>query len=290
MKFYTDEGNWDLVGNDIPVFFIQDSIKFPDIVHAVKPEPDTEVPQAQSAHNNFWDFVYVGTANVNLYLVLTFSWMHKEATHMYHWTMSDRGIPRSYRMMQGFGVNTYALVNAQGERHFVKFHFTPKLGVHSLVWDEALKLAGQDPDFHRKDLYEAINNKAYAKWKFGIQCIPDKDQDKFDFDIFDATKVWPEEDVPVRYIGQLELNRNVDEYFTETEQVAFCTSHIVPGIDFSPDPLLAGRNCKFLPLTLSVQADKRDSLILRHSAFASRHQLGRTSYQSSDLSRHELQP
>jgi catalase len=235
VKFYTDEGNWDIVGNDIPVFFIQESIKFPDIVHAVKPEPHTEVPTAQSAHNNFWDFVY----------------LHKEATHMYHWNMSDRGIPRSYRMMQGFGVNTYSLVNDKGERSFVKFHFTPELGVHSFVWDEALKLAGQDPDFHRKDLYEAIDNGAPPKWKFGIQVLKESQQDDFDFDILDATKVWPEEQVPVRYIGELELNRNVDEYFTETEQVAFCTSHIVPGIDFSADPLLQGRNFSYFDTQLS---------------------------------------
>lgn len=235
VKFYTDEGNWDIVGNDIPVFFIQESIKFPDIVHAVKPEPHNEVPTGQSAHNNFWDFVS----------------LHKEATHMFHWTMSDRGIPRSYRMMQGFGVNTYALVNDKGERSFVKFIFTPELGVHSFVWDEALKLAGQDPDFHRKDLAEAIDNGAPPKWRFGLQILKESEQDKFDFDIFDATKVWPEEEVPIRYIGELELNRNVDEYFTETEQVAFCTSHIVPGIDFSPDPLLQGRNFSYFDTQLS---------------------------------------
>ncbi|KAJ3537357.1 hypothetical protein NM208_g6349 [Fusarium decemcellulare] len=235
VKFYTEEGNWDLVGNNIPVFFIQDAIKFPDLIHAGKPEPHNEVPQAQSAHNNFWDFVY----------------MHSEATHMYFWTMSDRAIPRSYRMMQGFGVNTYTLTNAKGERHFVKFHFTPELGVHSLVWDEALKLAGQDPDFHRKDLAEAIDNGAYPKWKFGIQVIPEAKEHDFDFDILDATKVWPEDLVPVRYIGELELNRNVDEYFTQTEQVAFCTSHVVPGIGFSDDPLLQGRNFSYSDTQLS---------------------------------------
>ncbi|KAJ4512085.1 catalase 1 [Exophiala dermatitidis] len=234
-KFYTEEGNWDIVGNDIPVFFIQESIKFPDLVHAVKPEPDNEVPQAQTAHNNFWDFVY----------------LHKEATHMFFWAMSDRGIPRSYRMMQGFGVNTFSLINAKGERTFCKFIWTPELGVHSFVWDEALKLAGQDPDFHRKDLYEAIDNKAYPKWKLGLQLIPEKDEHKFDFDILDATKVWPEELVPIRYIGEMELNRNVDEYFTETEQVAFCTSHIVPGIDFTNDPLLQGRNFSYFDTQLS---------------------------------------
>ncbi|KAI5855069.1 catalase [Durotheca rogersii] len=235
VKFYTQEGNWDIVGNNIPVFFIQDAIKFPDFVHAVKPEPHNEVPQGQTAHNNFWDFVF----------------MHTEATHMYMWAMSDRAIPRSYRMMQGFGVNTFVLVNKKGERHFVKFHFTPELGVHSLVWDEALKIAGQDPDFHRKDLYEAIENGAYPKWKFGVQLIPESKEHDFDFDILDATKLWPEDLVPVRYIGELELNRNVDEYFTQTEQVAFCTSHMVPGIAHSDDPLLQGRSFSYFDTQLS---------------------------------------
>ncbi|KAI1413050.1 catalase [Hypoxylon sp. FL1857] len=235
VKFYTQEGNWDIVGNNIPVFFIQDAVKFPDIIHAVKPEPHNEVPQGQSAHNNFWDFVF----------------MHTEATHMFMWTMSDRAIPRSYRMMQGFGVNTFVLINKKGERHFVKFHFTPELGVHSLVWDEALKLAGQDPDFHRKDLYEAIENGAYPKWKFGIQVIPEGQENNFEFDILDATKVWPEDLVPVRYIGELELNRNVDEYFPQTEQVAFCTSHMVPGIAHSDDPLLQGRSFSYFDTQLS---------------------------------------
>ncbi|KAI5843878.1 catalase-like domain-containing protein [Morchella snyderi] len=228
-KFYTDEGIWDIVGNNIPVFFIQDAIKFPDFVHAAKPEPHNEVPQAQTAHNNFWDFQY----------------LHPEATHMFTWAMSDRAIPRSYRMMQGFGVNTYTLINGEGKRTFVKFHWIPELGVHSLVWDEALKLAGQDPDFHRKDLYEAIENGFYPKWKFGIQTIADGEEDNFDFDILDATKVWPEDLVPVREIGELILNRNVDEFFAETEQVAFCTSHVVPGIGFSDDPLLQGRNFSY---------------------------------------------
>ncbi|KAE8354754.1 catalase-like domain-containing protein [Aspergillus coremiiformis] len=235
VKFYTDEGNWDLVGNNIPVFFIQDAVKFPDFVHAVKPEPHNEVPQGQTAHNNFWDFVY----------------LHPEATHMFMWAMSDRGIPRSFRMMQGFGVNTYSLINNEGKRHLVKFHFIPHLGVHSFVWDEALKLAGQDPDFHRKDLMEAIDNKAYPKWDFAIQVIPEEKQDDFEFDIFDATKIWPEELVPLRVIGELELNRNVDEFFPQTEQVAFCTSHIVPGIDFSDDPLLQGRNFSYFDTQIS---------------------------------------
>ncbi len=234
-KFYTREGNWDIVGNDIPVFFIQDAMKFPDVIHAGKPEPHNEVPQAQSAHNNFWDFMT----------------LHPEATHMFMWAMSDRGIPRSFRMMQGFGVNTFTLINAKGERCFAKFHWTPELGVHSLVWDEALKLAGQDPDFHRKDLYEAIDSGAYPKWKFGIQVIPETKEHDFTFDILDATKVWPEDLVPVRYIGELELNRNVDEFFTQTEQVAFCTSHVVPGIGFSNDPLLQGRNFSYFDTQLS---------------------------------------
>ncbi|KAI5465414.1 catalase [Mariannaea sp. PMI_226] len=235
VKFYTEEGNWDIVGNNIPVFFIQDAMKFPDIIHAGKPEPDSEVPQAQSAHNNFWDFVF----------------MHSEATHMIMWAMSDRAIPRSYRMMQGFGVNTYTLTNAQGKRHFVKFHFTPELGVHSLVWDEALKLSGQDPDFHRKDLMEAIEKGAFPKWKFGIQVLPESKEHDFEFDILDATKVWPEELIPIRYIGTLELNRNVDEFFPQTEQAAFCTGHVVPGIGFSDDPLLQGRNFSYFDTQLS---------------------------------------
>ncbi|KAF8845348.1 catalase-domain-containing protein [Paxillus ammoniavirescens] len=229
VKLYTEEGNWDIVGNDIPVFFIQDAIKFPDFVHAVKPEPHNEVPTGQSAHNNFWDFVG----------------LQPESAHMVMWVMSDRGIPRSFRMMQGFGVNTYTLLNGKGERHFVKFHFIPELGVHSLVWDEALKISGQDPDFHRKDLNEAIENGAYPKWKFAIQTIPEAHEHDFDFDILDATKVWPEELVPLEEIGELVLNRVVDEFFPETEQVAYCTSHIVPGIGFSDDPLLQGRNFSY---------------------------------------------
>ncbi|EKM83082.1 hypothetical protein AGABI1DRAFT_53795 [Agaricus bisporus var. burnettii JB137-S8] len=235
MKFYTPEGNWDLVGNDIPVFFIQDAIKFPDIIHAVKPEPHNEIPQAQSAHNNFWDF----------------TGLQPESAHMVCWVMSDRGIPRSYRMMQGFGVNTYTLINKNGERHFVKFHMTPELGVHSLVWDEALKICGEDPDFHRKDLNEAIENGCPPKWTFGIQVIEEKDEHNFDFDILDATKLWPEELVPVQPIGEFVLDRTVDEFFPETEQVAFCTSHVVPGIGFSDDPLLQGRNFSYFDTQIS---------------------------------------
>jgi len=235
VKFYTDEGNWDIVGNNIPVFFIQDAMKFPDLIHAGKPEPQGEVPQAQTAHSNFWDFMY----------------LHSESTHMAMWTQSDRGIPRSYRMMEGFGVNTYTLVNAKGERHFVKFHFKPQLGVHSFVWDEALKLGGQDPDFHRKDLYEAIDAGIYPKWDFGVQVLPESRENDFDFDILDATKIWPQEEVPIQIVGELELNRNVDEYFPQTEQVAFCTGHLVPGIGFSDDPLLHGRNFSYQDTQLS---------------------------------------
>ncbi|KAH8918814.1 catalase-domain-containing protein [Atractiella rhizophila] len=235
VKLYTDEGNWDIVGNNIPVFFIQDAIKFPDIVHAVKPEPHNEVPQGQSAHNSFYDFIS----------------LQPETSHMLMWVMSDRAVPRSYRMMQGFGVNTYTLLNAEGKRHFVKFHFTPELGVHSIVWDEAIKISGADPDFHRKDLEEAILNGAPAKWTFSIQVLPEEKEDSFDFDILDATKIWPEDLVPKIDIGELVLDRCVDEFFPETEQVAFCTSHIVPGIGFSNDPLLQGRNFSYFDTQLS---------------------------------------
>ncbi|KAI0050664.1 catalase [Auriscalpium vulgare] len=235
VKFYTQEGNWDIVGNDIPVFFIQDSVKFPDFVHAVKPEPHNEVPQGQSAHNNFWD--YVG--------------LQPESAHMVMWVMSDRGIPRSYRMMQGFGVNTYTLTNKKGELFFVKFHWVPELGVHSMMWDEALKVCGQDPDFHRKDLYEAIDNGAPPKWKFCIQVIPQAREHEFEFDILDATKIWPEELVPLEEIGEMVLDRKPEEFFPEVEQVAFCTSHVVPGIGFSDDPLLQGRNFSYFDTQLS---------------------------------------
>ncbi|KIJ44122.1 hypothetical protein M422DRAFT_252616 [Sphaerobolus stellatus SS14] len=234
-KFYTDEGNWDLVGNNIPVFFIQDGIQFPDFVHAVKPEPHNEVPQGQTAHNNFWDFAF----------------LQSQTTHMLTWIMSDRAIPRSYRMMQGFGVNTYTFLNAAGERCFVKFHWLPELGVHSLMWDEALKIAGQDPDFHRKDLEEAITNGAYPQWTLAVQIIEERNEHAFDFDILDATKTWPEHQVPMIRVGKMVLNRMVDEFFPETEQVAFCTSHIVPGIGFSDDPLLQARNFSYFDTQIS---------------------------------------
>ncbi|HEY2401410.1 MAG TPA: catalase [Steroidobacteraceae bacterium] len=225
VKFYTDEGNWDLVGNNIPVFFIQDAMKFPDLIHAAKPEPHHQMPQAATAHDTFWDFVS----------------LMPESTHMLMWIMSDRAIPRSYRMMQGFGVHTVRLVNAAGESRFVKFHWTPVAGTHSLAWDEAVKISGADPDFHRRDLWEAIEAGAYPEWELGIQVFTEKQADQFSFDILDATKIVPEELVPLRPVGRLVLNRNPDNFFAETEQVAFCTAHIVPGLDFTNDPLLAGR-------------------------------------------------
>ncbi len=225
VKFYTDEGNWDLVGNNIPVFFIQDAMKFPDLVHAVKPEPHHAMPQAASAHDTFWDFVS----------------LMPESTHMLMWVMSDRAIPRSFRMMQGFGVHSFRFVNEKGESRFVKFHWNPVAGTHSLIWDEAVKISGADPDFHRRDLWEAIEAGAYPQWELGIQVFTDKEAEQFSFDVLDATKIIPEELVPVKPIGRLTLNRNPDNFFAETEQVAFCSAHIVPGIDFSNDPLLAGR-------------------------------------------------
>ncbi|MGP4059460.1 catalase [Halobacillus sp. H74] len=224
-KFYTEEGNYDLVGNNIPVFFIQDAIKFPDLVHALKPEPHNGMPQAASAHDTFWDFI----AN------------NQESAHMVMWAMSDRAIPRSFRMMEGFGVHTFRLVNAEGKSHFVKFHWKPVLGTHSLVWDEAQKVSGKDADFHRGDLYNSIEDGDYPEYELGIQVIPEEEEFKFDFDVLDPTKVWPEEDVPVEIVGKMTLNRNVDNVFAETEQVAFHPGHVVPGIDFTNDPLLQGR-------------------------------------------------
>ena len=225
VKFYTDAGNWDLVGNNMPVFFIQDAMKFPDLIHAVKPEPHNGMPQAASAHDTFWDFAS----------------LMPETTHTLMWVMSDRGIPRSLRMMQGFGVHTFRLVNAQGQSQLVKFHWKPKLGTHSLVWDEAVKIAGADSDFHRRDLWDAIEAGEYPEWELGLQIFSEAQADTFSFDVLDATKLIPEELVPVTPVGRMVLNRNPDNFFAETEQVAFCTAHVVPGIDFSNDPLLAGR-------------------------------------------------
>ncbi|MGO4110368.1 catalase [Paenibacillus sp. YAF4_2] len=234
-KFYTDEGNYDLVGNNMPVFFIQDAIKFPDFVHAVKPEPHNEIPQGASAHDTFWDFVG----------------QNPETAHMIMWAMSDRAIPRSLRMMEGFGVHTFCLINAAGRSHFVKFHWKPVLGIHSLVWDEAQQIAGKNPDFHREDLYEAIEKGLYPEWELGLQLIPEEDEHKFDFDILDPTKLWPEEEVPVKRVGKMTLNQNVSNFFAETEQVAFHPGHVVPGIDFSNDPLLQGRLFSYTDTQLS---------------------------------------
>ncbi|HEX4900095.1 MAG TPA: catalase [Pyrinomonadaceae bacterium] len=234
VKFYTQEGNYDLVGNNMPVFFIQDAIKFPDLVHAVKPEPHNEIPQAASAHDTFWDFI----SNM------------PESMHMIMWAMSDRAIPRSLRMMEGFGVHTFRFINEAGKARFVKFHWKPVLGVHGVVWDEAQKISGTDPDFHRRDLWEAIENGDFPEWEFGVQIVEEKDEHKFAFDLLDPTKIIPEELVPVRRIGKLTLNRNPDNFFAETEQVAFHTGHVVPGIDFTNDPLLQGRLFSYLDTQL----------------------------------------
>ena len=225
VKFYTQEGVYDLVGNNIPVFFIQDATKFPDLIHAVKPEPHNEIPQAASAHDTFWDFIS----------------LMPESAHMIMWAMSDRAIPRSYRMMEGFGVHTFRFINESNESHFVKFHWKPKLGTHAVVWDEAQKISGKDPDFHRRDLWEAIETGNFPEWELGVQIVPEADEYKFEFDLLDPTKIIPEELVPVTIIGRMVLNRNPDNFFAETEQVAFCPSHLVPGIDHSNDPLLQGR-------------------------------------------------
>ena len=234
VKFYTSEGNFDLVGNNMPVFFIQDAIKFPDLIHAVKPEPHNEIPQAASAHDTFWDFIS----------------LMPESMHMVMWVMSDRAIPRSLRMMEGFGVHTFRLINEQGKARFVKFHWKPLLGVHSVAWDEAQKISGKDPDFHRRDLWEAIEEGNFPEWELGIQIVEEKDEHKYEFDLLDPTKIIPEELVPVRRIGKLTLNRNTDNFFAETEQVAFHVANIVPGIDFTNDPLLQGRLFSYLDTQL----------------------------------------
>jgi catalase len=233
-KFYTRAGNYDLVGNNMPVFFIQDAVKFPDFVHAVKPEPHNEIPTGASAHDTFWDFCS----------------LQPESTHMLMWVMSDRAIPRSYRTMQGFGVHTFRLVTADGRGTFVKFHWRPKAGVASQVWDEAQITAGRDPDFHRRDLWDAIEAGLYPEWEFGVQLVPEQDESAFDFDLLDPTKIIPEELVPVRTVGRMVLDRNPDNFFAETEQIAFHTANVVPGIDFSNDPLLQGRNFSYLDTQL----------------------------------------
>lgn len=233
-KFYTEEGNFDLVGNNIPVFFIQDGIKFPDLVHAVKPEPHNEMPQGASAHDTFWDFAS----------------LTPETAHMLMWVLSDRGIPRSYRMMEGFAVHTFRLINDKGRARFVKFHWKPLLGVHSLAWEEAQQLAGKDPDFHRRDLYEAIESGNFPEYELGMQIIEPEDEFSFDFDLLDSTKLVPEELVPVQRVGKMVLNRNPDNFFSETEQVAFHLGNIVPGIDFTNDPLLQARLFSYLDTQL----------------------------------------
>lgn len=225
VKFYTPEGNFDLVGNNMPVFFIQDAVKFPDLIHAAKPEQDHEMPQAATAHDTFWDFIS----------------LMPESAHMIMWAMSDRAIPRSFRMMEGFGVHTFRFVNAKGKGCFVKFHWKPLLGVHSVAWDEAQKISGKDPDFHRRDLWEAIETGNFPEYELGVQLVAEEDEHKFEFDLLDPTKIIPEELVPVQRIGKLTLNRNPDNFFAETEQVAMHPGHIVPGIDFTNDPLLQGR-------------------------------------------------
>ncbi len=230
VKLYTREGNWDLVGNNIPVFFIQDAIKFPDVIHAAKQEPDRGFPQAQTAHDNFWDFVS----------------LMPESTHMLMWIMSDRAIPRSFRFMEGFGVHTFRFVNSMGHSTYVKFHWKPKQGLQSVVWNEAVKISGADPDFHRRDLWDAIQQGNYPEWELCVQLFDDEFADRFRFDVLDPTKIIPEEELPVRRIGRLVLDRVVDNFFAETEQVAFCTQNIVPGIDFTNDPLLQGRNFSYL--------------------------------------------
>jgi catalase len=234
VKFYTREGNWDLVGNNIPVFFIQDAMKFPDLIHAAKPEPDRGFPQAQTAHDNFWDFIS----------------LMPESMHMVMWIMSDRTIPRSFRTMEGFGVHTFRLVTAEGISSFVKFHWKPRQGLQSVLWDEAVKINGADPDFHRRDLWDAIQRGDFPQWDLGVQVFDDAFAERFPFDVLDATKLIPEEDVPVRIVGTLTLDRVVDNFFAETEQVAFQTGNLVPGIDHSNDPLLQGRNFSYLDTQL----------------------------------------
>ena len=235
VKFYTQEGVYDLVANNIPVFFIQDAAKFPDLVHAVKPEPHNEMPQAASAHDTFWDFIS----------------LMPESMHMIMWIMSDRAIPRSYRMMEGFGVHTFRLINAEEKSTFVKFHWKPKLGTHAVVWDEAQKISGKNPDFHREDLWEAIEMGNFPEWELGVQIIPAEDEHKYEFDLLDPTKIVPEELVPVTIVGRMVLDRNPDNFFAETEQIAFHPGHVVPGIDFSNDPLLQGRLFSYTDTQLS---------------------------------------
>lgn len=235
IKLYTEDGNYDIAGNNMPIFFIQDGMKFPDFIHAVKMEPHNDMPQASSAHDTFWDFIA----------------QNPETAHMLMWAMSDRGIPRNLQTMEGFGVHTFRWINQEGKSCFVKYHFKPLLGVHSLVWDEAQKISGKNPDFHRKDLWDAIEKGQFPEWEVGVQIIPEEDEFKYDIDLLDATKLIPEEMVPVTIIGKMQLNRNPDNFFTQTEQVAFHPGHIIPGIDFTNDPLLQTRLFSYLDTQLS---------------------------------------
>ncbi|WP_405283053.1 catalase [Gaopeijia maritima] len=286
VKLYTEEGNWDLVGNNIPVFFIQDAMKFPDLVHAAKAEPDRGFPQAQTAHDNFWDFIS----------------LMPESIHMMMWAMSDRAIPRSFRFMEGFGVHTFRLVNAEGESHFVKFHWKPKQGMQSVVWDEAVKINGADPDFHRRDLWESIQKGDYPEWELGLQVFDDEFADAFEFDVLDPTKLIPEEVLPVRRVGRLVLDRMVDNFFAETEQVAFCTQNVVPGIDFTDDPLLQGRNFSYLDTQLKrlggpnfthipINAPKSPMHLFQQDGhMAMKNPVGRANYEPNSWSGQEAGP
>lgn len=286
VKMYTKEGNWDLVGNNIPVFFIQDAIKFPDLVHAVKEAPDRAFPQAQSAHDNFWDFI-------------SFT---PESIHMVLWQMSDRTIPRSFRFMEGFGVHTFRLINAEGQSHYVKYHWKPRQGLQSVLWNEAVKVNGADPDFHRRDMWDSINMGDFPEWDLGIQVFDDAFADSFEFDILDPTKIIPEEQVPVRIIGKMVLDDNVDNFFAETEQVAFCTQHIVPGMDFTNDPLLQGRNFSYLDTQLKRLGSPNFTHIpvnaprcpVRHfqqdGHMAMANPKGRVNYEPNSWDRDELNP
>ena len=279
VKFYTPEGNWDLVGNHIPVFFIQDAIKFTDLIHAAKQEPDRAFPQAQTAHDTFWDFVS----------------LVPESTHMLMWIMSDRTIPRSLRMIEGFGVHTFRLVNEEGKSTFVKFHWRPKLGMQSVIWDEALKISGADPDYHRRDLWNAIDEGNFPEWELGVQLFDEEFANKFEFDVLDSSKLIPEEQIPLQIIGRMVLNRHVDNHFAETEQVAFGTANIVPGIDFTNDPLLQGRNLSYIDTQITrlggpnytqipVNAPRCPVMNMqRDGHMQMSHQKGRVAYSPSSL-------
>ena len=279
VKMYTPEGNWDIVGNNIPVFFIQDAIKFTDLIHAAKQEPDRGFPQAQTAHDTFWDWAS----------------LTPESTHMLMWIMSDRAIPRSFRMIEGFGVHTFRLVNEEGKSTYVKFHWRPKLGMASVIWDEALKISGADPDFHRRDLWNAIEAGTLPEWELGVQLFDEDFARDFEFDVLDATKLIPEETIPLRIIGKMVLTRNVENYFAETEQVAFATTDIVPGIDFSNDPLLQGRNLSYIDTQITrlggpnyeqipVNAPRCPVMNMqRDGHMTMRPQKGRVSYSPSSL-------